>query len=85
MRDFLNGILAFIGAASLTDEEWEGIDLTIQALNVETFEVLLSVLDARESISSTRERLKKYFEAAGVEVILTTTAKSNIYMGDILE
>jgi len=86
MRDFLDAILAFINAESLTDEEFEGIDLEgSPAYTKETYTALRTVLEARETVSDQVKRLKLYFIAKGVDVSTTPTiptAKSNIYIGD---
>jgi hypothetical protein len=39
------------------------------------------VLDTREAASSTRDRLKYYFQAKGTSFEATPVAKSNIYLG----
>ena len=85
MRDFLNAILLLIDASFLTDEEYDSIDVFAYGLNVETFNVLLTILDARELVSNTRDRLKYYFLSRGVEVELTSAATSNIFIGAVLE
>lgn len=87
MRSFLDAILAFINAESLTDEEFEGIDLDEQAYNKETYLALRAVLEGRELVSDQVKRLKLYFIAKGVDVSSTPTIptpKSNIFIGDAL-
>lgn len=87
MRDFLDAILAFINSESLTDEEFEGIDLDAQAYNKETYLALRSVLEARENVSDQVKRLKLYFIARGVDVSSTPgvpTPNSNIFLGSAL-
>lgn len=84
MRSFLDAILAFINAESLTDEEFEGIELTEQVYTKDTYLALREVLEARESVSDQVKRLKLYFVAKGVDVSSTPavpTPKSNIYIG----
>lgn len=84
MRAFVNSILALIGAASLNDEEFELIEQTSQTLTKELYTEIMLVLDSRESVSSTRDRLTFYFKARGVEVTAPSAAKSEIYLGDTL-
>lgn len=81
MRDFLNLILSFIGASSLTDTEFNSLTITEQVYTVEVYESLLGVLESRESVSDTATRLKYYFLARGVEVTTDYTPKSNIFIG----
>ena len=82
MRNFINIIFAFIGAESLNDEEFDMIDVTAQSLTLELYKELLIVLDSRETVSTTRQRLTAYFVAAGVDVGQTpSAARSNIFLG----
>lgn len=84
MRDFLDAILAFIGAESLTDEEFafdEIAALDVQEYSADVYTALLLVLDTRESLSETRTRLKNYFEARGTAVTATSAGASNIFLG----
>lgn len=89
MRGFLDSILAFIGAESLTDEEFAFDE--IQALSEpeytqEVYDALKLVLNTRESVSSTMQRLGDYFEAAGLDVDFSDSApSSNIFVGGVLE
>lgn len=85
LREFLNAILGVIGASSLTDGEYSGIDLEGSAFDLETYEALLTVLDSRESMSCTRDRLRFYFLARGVEVPESSPGKSQIFVGGVLE
>lgn len=85
MRDFLNGILTFIGAESLTDLEFESITATIPIYDQDSYDALFSVLDSRESVSILIERLNSYYYAKGAEVNTSTGGKSNIYIGSVLE
>jgi hypothetical protein len=84
LRDFLNGILAFIGAESLTDLEFDSLTIDSAAYNSDTYEALSSVLESRESVSTIQDQLYFYFKAKGVEVTEASTAKSNIFIGDAL-
>jgi hypothetical protein len=68
----------------LTDEEFDGLEIESASMNVETYEAILAILDARESVSSTRDRLKLYFEASGLEIEASSPGRSNIYVGDEL-
>jgi hypothetical protein len=73
--------LAFIGAASLSDEEFESLDLEVQSYTVEVYDALLGVIDDRELVSTTRDRLTYYFQARGVSVTETSEGRSNILVG----
>jgi hypothetical protein len=84
MRDFLDGILGFIGSVSLSDEEFDSIDLESQTYSSETYEALLAVVNARESVSTASARLKSYFEARGVTISDAVEAQSNILIGGAL-
>lgn len=46
-----------------------------------TYTALLAVLDAREVVSSDRDRLKFYFKAKGTAIGETSAARSEIYLG----
>lgn len=67
-RDRLNAILNFIGAESLTDDEYDALTITIDSDPQDIYEALLAVLNARESVSAMTERLTNYFEAKGYDV-----------------
>lgn len=84
MRDFLNGILSFIGASSLTDLEFGALPIDSAAYNAPTYEALSDVLQGREAISTLQDKLFYYFRARGVEINAADTAKSNIFMGSVL-
>lgn len=84
MRDYLNGILSFIGAESLTDEEFDSIDLENTDDPVANYNALLGVLESRDLVSSMVKRLEYYFLAKGVEVSPPNTARSNILVGSCL-
>jgi hypothetical protein len=85
LRDFLDAILAFISCGTLSDEEWGTIDsLTDQSYTLENYNALLGILDARESVSSARDRLRYYFLAAGVQVTESTNPKSDVFIGAAL-
>jgi len=86
LRDFLNSILVFIGSTSLTDVEFDAVDLESYGYNQATCSALSLVLDSRESVSSLQDRLKFFFQSKGVTVSeVVSTAKSQIYIGDVLE
>jgi hypothetical protein len=85
MRDFINAILSVIGASYLTDEEYDALDIIVYGYDVATYNAILAVLDARELVSNTRDRLTYYFKARGVEVEASSPAKSDIFLGAVLE
>lgn len=86
MRDFVDAILAAIDAASLSDEEFDDlITLQVQTLNKALYLEILGVLDFRETMSGTRDRLGFYFKARGVDIGEAPSAgSSKIYLGDDL-
>lgn len=84
MRDWLNAILGFIGTTSLTDEEYQSMNL----VNVETqiysqaaYDALSAVLVGRENVSQMQERLVGVFAAKGTQVKPAELAKTNILLG----
>lgn len=87
MRSFLNTVLQFIGAATLTDAEFVFAQTQIQtaAWDQATYACLSQILAERELVSSLQVRLQKAFEARGVEVVqVVADGRSNIYLGDVL-
>jgi len=68
MRDFLDGILSFIGSESLTDEEFESIEGSFVVYSKATYDVLKGILEAREGVSGQAKKLKLMFIAKGVDV-----------------
>lgn len=85
MRDFLNGILSFIVAESLTDDEFETVTAELPLYDQATYDDLSRILASRESVSYLQDRLVAYYKARGVDVQAADTGKSNIYLGDVLE
>lgn len=81
MRAILDAILAFIGAESLTDSEFDSIDLEDASNDVDNYNALLAILDLRESVSSMQDRLRYYYLAKGVSVSEVSSGKSNILVG----
>lgn len=87
MRSFLNSILAWIGTTSLTDEEFDSIDLETAAWDQATYDALSAVLVAREAVSSMQDRLKMTFQSRGIEIDgdpARVNASTNILIGDAL-
>jgi hypothetical protein len=74
-----------IGASSLTDDEFDGLEIEAYGYDQETYDALAAVLIARESVSTTLDRLEYYFLARGVELTAADSAQSNIYLGSALE
>jgi hypothetical protein len=85
VRDFLNAILGFIGAASLTDDEFATITAIAPVYDKELYLELLDILNDRESVTQTRERLRWFFLARGIQVGELTGSKSTIYVGEVLD
>lgn len=86
MREYLNGILQFIRAESLTDEEFGSIgDLDIDVPE-DVYQSLYDVLESREVVSDMIIRLQNYFLAQGQQVVsVSHTPVSNIFVGSVLE
>lgn len=85
MRDWLNAILIFIGATSLTDDEYNSINflnLTVQDYNQSAYDELSKVLSSRETMSTLQERLAGFFRAKGLTTLtVADVAKSQILVG----
>jgi hypothetical protein len=75
MRDFLDEILEFIGAESLTDDEFNALEISEEVYTVSTYAALKSVLEARESVSDMLYRLAFYFLGKGVAVATVNTSE----------
>lgn len=84
IRDFIDAILAVIGASSLTDEEFGYITVEDETYTAELYTEIILVLDTREAVSNTRDRLTAYFTARGVAVTEPSAGVSKIYLGDAL-
>lgn len=88
MRNWLNSVLQFIGATSLTDEEYDGLNfvgLETLVYNQAAYDQLTSVLSSRELVSNMQDRLTALFQAKGAEITPAKTGKSNILIGGALE
>lgn len=85
MRTFLNNILAIIGATSLTDGEFATVESETIEYSQSTYDDLARVLESRESVSTTIDRLNAYFLARGVTIEELETGKTNIYIGSVLD
>ncbi len=85
MRDFVDGILTFIGTATLTDGEEATIQLPEYGYDQETYDQIRIILGLRESISQFDEKLIAYFKAKGVDVTSPqASGSSNIFVGGCL-
>lgn len=87
MRDWLNAILVFIGATSLTDDEYNSMNLlnvTNGVYDQFAYDQLAGVLTSREAVSDLHDRLVGIFRAKGFEVNAAQTGKSNIFIGSCL-
>lgn len=86
-RGFLDSILAFIDCESLTDEEFESIEVEEPAYDRETYLALRAVLEGRNNVDNSVQRLQQFFLAKGVDVSATPgipTPTSNIFIGGAL-
>ena len=87
MRAFLDAILQFINAETLTDIEYDTIDLSTQNYSIATYNALKTVLESREMVSDQLRRLAAYFKAKGTSVSSSEkihTPVSNIFIGKAL-
>ncbi len=84
MRDYLDGVLSFIGAESLTDEEFDSITLENILDLVANYNALLVVLQDREVVSDMTSRLQNYYLAKGAAVSEPNNSRSNIFVGSEL-
>lgn len=87
LRAFLNAILAFIGSESLTDEEYALVNTLAQEYTKATYDGLRVVIVSRESVSTQAPKLKRYFEAKGVDLSSTPARipSTQILVGGVLE
>lgn len=85
MREFLNAILSVISAESLTDIEFDSIEATTETYDQASYDDLSRILDERESISTLQDRLVAYYKVKGFDVEALDTAKSEIFIGSVLE
>lgn len=82
MRDFIDAILTFIGTATLTDVEFDGLTIETYGYDEETYLAIDAVLQSRDGVSTFRDRLSAYFQAKGVTISTPEpTAKSSIFVG----
>lgn len=88
MRDFLNAILEFIQSESLSDDEFDSLELSeTTSYTVAVYSALKTILEARDGVSDQIARLRTYFMARGVDVNATPAARtptSNIFIGSPL-
>lgn len=81
MRDFLNTVLAFIGAENLTDDEFDALTIEDTDSDSDNYGALLAVLNSRDSVSNTKNRLAYYYQAKGLLILADENAQSNILLG----
>jgi len=84
MRTFLNNILIFIVAETLTDPEFDTVLSTHQLFDQTTYTDLLNILNSRDTIGPYQARLLNFYQAKGVSIVAGKKAKSNIYLGSVL-
>lgn len=84
MRDFLNGILSFIVAESLTDLEWATVTATIPIYDQASYDDLARILASRDGVTNYQDRLLSFYTAKGVTIAKASTAKSQIFLGAVL-
>ncbi len=87
MREFLDDILDFIGSESLTDDEFDALEIDAQEYSKATYDALLAILQARENVSEQTQKLELYFTARGVDHSAASDpkiAQSEIFIGSEL-
>lgn len=84
LRDFLDSVLAFIGCASLTDDEFNALPEGLDAdYTLATYNALKTVLQEREGVSGKLTRLQGLFVAKGVSLSgLARDPASQIFVGE---
>lgn len=94
VRGALNLILKFVGAESLTDEEYDALPDDLKNAQVgdllpvlDVYTALFTLLDSREAVTDVKDRLKYYFFAKGadLQVPQVESQTSNILLGGSLE
>jgi hypothetical protein len=85
MRDILNGILALIGAESLTDAEFALVTIDETSTNLEQYQTLVTILASRESVSSVLDTLEQYYLELGVSVPAPDIDRSDVFIGANLD
>lgn len=83
-REFLNAILGFISATSLTDIEFALANGTANIFDQTSYDDLSRILEAREDVSNMQDRLTHFYLAKGVNVKPVQTGSSNIFIGAVL-
>ncbi len=85
MREWLNAILVFVGATSLTDVEYSSMNLlnvTVNVYNQAAYDELAKVLAGRELVTDMQARLVGFFQAKGLNTVTPLdVAKSEIFIG----
>lgn len=81
MRDFFDAILDFIVTTSLTNDEFATTTSEIPIYDQATYDDLARVLNAREAISTVKDRLISYYKARGFDPVPAKTGNSNIFIG----
>lgn len=87
-RSVCDQILRFIGAESLTDDEWATLTVTVNSTGLEVYQALYGVLDARGSTAAMMDRLACYFKAKGIDIVVETErepGQPHILIGSDLE
>lgn len=91
LRDDLDEILSFIGAETLTDEEFDTAEGLIEtpSNDSEVYEALIAILDSRELVSDYTDKLTAYYAAQGIKfgsaAVSDIKPKSNIFIGGGLD
>lgn len=84
-REKLAILFNAISVSTLTDEEFESLEIDSLVFDSDTYAALLAVLDARESVSNDRDRLRYYFLARSADLVeAASVAKTEIFIGGAL-
>jgi hypothetical protein len=90
LRQVLNRIFIFIGVETLSDDEYNSLTINLDSNSIETYQALLAILETRDSVSQSKDRLRYYFQAknAAIEEPDEDTFgddESNILVGSSLQ
>jgi hypothetical protein len=86
LRGTVNQILRFTGEPSVTDEEFEDLDITLESTTDELYAALVILLESRDAVSTSVIRLEAYFKAKGITLTIDPpVTSSRIIMGSVLE
>lgn len=84
-RYFVNDILRFIDAETLTDVEFGTIESTNKEYTQQLYNELFAILQSRGDLSDQEARLGMYFKSKGISISEATESYTNILVGGSVE